>query len=313
MLKVQLRSKIGLLDSDWRRIEDILTGDFFGILDYLPRTPFLLDFFQLASELNPSVISPPLEGVDWESVTFRFWPKVQAEDEAAEPDLVIVSNKWVVIIEVKLDSGLGHNQPWREFSVGKDIATQSGLDGGCVYYFVVARSVLDIEGTLPAPDHPGKRELIPRASQIPWHHLGWLVLRWLHGESDAGGPPAHLARMLGDLAASLRRRRSLMFSGFAFKDIAENRTVGGTIFCPDRFAGFMMSPVEVEPLDGSAPMLLSTFGGFLNRAPHCDVVSVFLLGTRFRGFLESLVAVARANGTDRVRAGFSGFLARTTL
>lgn len=45
MLKAQLRSKIGLLGSDWQDIEDILTGDYFGALDYLPRQPFLRSYF----------------------------------------------------------------------------------------------------------------------------------------------------------------------------------------------------------------------------------------------------------------------------
>ena len=35
VLKVQLRSKIAALGSKWQDIEDILTGDFFGVLDYL--------------------------------------------------------------------------------------------------------------------------------------------------------------------------------------------------------------------------------------------------------------------------------------
>jgi hypothetical protein len=41
MLKAQLRSKIGALGPDGQDIEDILTGDFFGALDHLPRKPYL--------------------------------------------------------------------------------------------------------------------------------------------------------------------------------------------------------------------------------------------------------------------------------
>lgn len=39
MLKAQLRSKIYALASEWQEMEDILTGDFFGALDYPPRQP----------------------------------------------------------------------------------------------------------------------------------------------------------------------------------------------------------------------------------------------------------------------------------
>ena len=44
MLKAQLKSKIFQLSSKWRENEDILTGDFFGVLDYLPRNPYLCKF-----------------------------------------------------------------------------------------------------------------------------------------------------------------------------------------------------------------------------------------------------------------------------
>ncbi len=37
MLKAELRAKMFQLDPDWAKVEDILTGDLFGALDYLPR------------------------------------------------------------------------------------------------------------------------------------------------------------------------------------------------------------------------------------------------------------------------------------
>ena len=40
MLNTQLHSKLNLSYLNrWQDCEDILTGDFFGILDYLPRQP----------------------------------------------------------------------------------------------------------------------------------------------------------------------------------------------------------------------------------------------------------------------------------
>ena len=45
MLKTQLHSKLNLSHlRRWQDSEDILTSDFFGVLDYLPRQPYLRDF-----------------------------------------------------------------------------------------------------------------------------------------------------------------------------------------------------------------------------------------------------------------------------
>lgn len=134
MLKAQLKSKIFQLDSKWRDIEDILTGDFFGILDYLPRKPYLSDFLSYLCKLNSTVQTPDILGVDWKKIEFIFWPMTYAEDENTEPDLVLVSNKWVLVIEVKLESGLGDTQPWREYTVGQSIAKEYHLPKKSVYY-----------------------------------------------------------------------------------------------------------------------------------------------------------------------------------
>jgi len=54
VLKTQLHSKLNLSNlCRWRDSEDILTGDFFGVLDYLPRQPYLQDFLQLVEDVNP--------------------------------------------------------------------------------------------------------------------------------------------------------------------------------------------------------------------------------------------------------------------
>ena len=96
MLKAQLRSKIFQVSPTWQDIEDILTGDFFGALDYLPRDPFLCSFISYITSLNPHIQTPPLQGVNWESLKLTFWPRTQTDEENAEPDLVIVTDRWVL-------------------------------------------------------------------------------------------------------------------------------------------------------------------------------------------------------------------------
>ncbi len=162
MLKAQLRSKIGALGSEWQDIEDILTGDFFGTLDYLPRQPFLRSFIEWIADFNPDATQPPGEAVDWEAIEFIFWPMITGRDESAEPDVVIVSNRWVIVVEVKLDSGLGADQPWREYCVGREIAQDRGLSEDSVFYLLVSRHRLNVADTFAAPHVPDRRELLAK-------------------------------------------------------------------------------------------------------------------------------------------------------
>ena len=127
MLKAELRAKMFQLDPGWASVEDILTGDFFGALDYLPRVPFLSRFLERVVALNETPRSPELSEVDWSKVTLLFWPRVQLGEEQVEPDVVIVSDRWTIVIEVKLDSGLGVHQPWREYQAGLSIAHRHGV------------------------------------------------------------------------------------------------------------------------------------------------------------------------------------------
>jgi len=168
MLKTQLKSKIQQVYPKWRDIEDLLTGDFFGVLDYLPREPYLKSFFAWVFQLNEQVVAPDLNDVDWDSVELSFWPMKHLQDESTEPDLVIVSNKWVFIIEVKLLSGLGTDQLWREYMVGKELAAERGLSSVSVYLLTVALSRLDIGKTFKQSEHAKRKELLERTFQLRW-------------------------------------------------------------------------------------------------------------------------------------------------
>ena len=143
MLKAQLRSKMLRVHESWRDVEDILTGDFFGTLDYLPRQPFLVDLICRIGEFSQAPTRIPLAGVDWQSVQLLFWPLTKTDDESAEPDVVLVSNQWVIVIEVKLHSDLGSRQPWREYVVGQEIARLQNISPEAVYYVAVSPDSLD--------------------------------------------------------------------------------------------------------------------------------------------------------------------------
>ena len=59
------------------------------------------------ASLNPDVQTPPIDDVDWDSLKLIFWPRIYTDEEKAEPDIVLISNKWILVVEVKLQSGLG--------------------------------------------------------------------------------------------------------------------------------------------------------------------------------------------------------------
>ena len=92
MLKAQLSSKLFQLDPAWAEIEDVLTGDFFGSLEYLPREPFLRSFGEFVAELVEEHKRPIAEGIDWDSAELLFWPRREAEGKLTEPDVVLVTN-----------------------------------------------------------------------------------------------------------------------------------------------------------------------------------------------------------------------------
>lgn len=48
----------------------------------------------------------------------------------------IVSDKWVLVVEVKLGSGFGDNQPCREDVVGREMAKDRSISEDLVYYLV---------------------------------------------------------------------------------------------------------------------------------------------------------------------------------
>lgn len=309
MLKAQLRSKIGALSSEWQDIEDILTGDFFGALDYLPRQPFLCSFIEWIAAFNPDASQPSCEDVDWEAVEFIFWPMITGKEESAEPNVVIVSNRWVIVVEVKLDSGLGADQPWREYCVGQDIAQDRGLSGDSVFYLLVSRHRLNVSDTLAAPSAPDQRELLHKTSHLLWHQAVALIERWLKwGPTMQPVIPAQ-TRLLLDLLAALKRRRSIAFSGFAFINQDSAFAEDDRFFCPDRFTGFL-SVGEVRRIaDAQESRFLSRFSGFLDSFPEnpvaCD--SIFV-GTEFLGFGSTDQIVSAPDGPILSATGFPGFL-----
>lgn len=308
VLKAQLHSKMFQIDPAWKDIEDILTGDFFGTLDYLPRKIFLRDFIAYMISLNPEVRTPCLDGIDWDTVQLLFWPRTYTDEENAEPDVVIVSNKWVLVIEVKLRSGLGDTQPWREYIIGRKIADDYSLPCDSVYYLLVARKRLDISEMFDHHEEKQLNQLLAVTSNLQWHEAFLLVDSWLRFGIDGQNLDAHYRRMLYDLFQAMRRRHVLTFSGFTFEHIRSTCLIHDRVFCPPRFTGFL-SNSNRDILSKGNIFLKMEFEGFVStlRQVNANKSSVFLKNS-FGGFIQDARTVCLQSESLFCPPKFSRFL-----
>ncbi|MEM7210309.1 MAG: hypothetical protein AAF479_00235 [Pseudomonadota bacterium] len=260
------------VDSEWTRVEDILTADFFGALDYLPRDTHLARFMEAVAALNDNLMLPELSATDWNSVEMIFWPRESVDGQQVEPDVVVVSSNWTLIVEVKLESGLGYRQPWREYQAGLSLARTRGVPTTAVFYLVVARGALNVAGTFEDGESTERDELLGRTLFLPWWRAALIVDSW---RSESGGTlyeaGAH-RRLIDDVLASLHRRRSILFSGFRFANIDSIQRRLTRVFCPPAFAGF----AHRDNVFSAAPtplLFLNQFDGFLSRTRRSGPLS----------------------------------------
>ena len=270
------------VDPSWRSIEDVLTGDFFGALDYLPRIPYLVDALQNIQAHNPSSAPIPTEGVEWDNIEFEFWPMTYGEDEAAEPDVLIVSNRWLLVVEVKLHSGLGRRQPWREFVVGQEIASSRGLPPDAVYYIVVSPERLDVGATFAADEIEQRQLLLTKTHQIRWSDLVAMIEQWLRRAANHDPLPPEQARLLNDLLDAMRKRRRLAFAGFGFENQPEVAKPLSHVFVPQAFEGFLGTSSSSTDRE-QVVIFLESFQGFLDLTHQVTASSTLHL-SRFGRF-----------------------------
>lgn len=316
MLKLQVGSKIAALfpDSDWKKAEDLLTADFFGALDYLPRSTYCQDFL-MKLIVGKSRIEVPMDDVEWDNVEFRFWPRLNCDREITEPDVLLVSNRWVIVIEAKLEAGWsGKGQPRREYRVGCDVATQQNVPQDHVFYLLVSKHALDIRATFSDEPPASRQLLIDHSISVRWSDIYRTVQEWLYtgvcGKPNAG----QCVRLLEDVCKALRLRPALTFSNFRLPSNAPVGPPPSRYFAPPAFSGFVHARQESIAID---VFMLSTkwFRGFLNGAPAVAGVGLYLAAQKFGGFLVDVDHCPEAHGgfglPDWTRAtSFQGFFFR---
>jgi hypothetical protein len=252
-----------------------------------------------------------LDQVDWENLDMLFWQRCPGHDDSTEPDVVLVSNQWVIVVEVKLGSGLGESQPWREYQFGQQMARNRHLAPDAVHYVIVSREILNrtqVFGGLAADE---RAVLEPRTLWFRWLDAVTLVDGWLrqHGAGERQ-VAKNETRMLEDLLGALRRRRTLSFCGFSFTYHQPVRKSPQRIFCPPLFKGFFCNEFAPFAKFDSPPSIgfLVRFQGFFRETclPVMRMESVWL--HRFQGFVRSAKPTNAPSGSIFCSGGFKGFL-----
>lgn len=111
MIQAELRGKI---PSRLQEAEDLLTSNVFSFFKYADRRTYLKEFLSRLGILVPDEELPAAE--------FRFWPRY---DDWTEPDLVIIIDRYYILIEAKHLSDFGEatdekeEQVVREFEGGR--------------------------------------------------------------------------------------------------------------------------------------------------------------------------------------------------
>jgi len=105
MYITQIRNKLTRQEED---MEDLLTGNVFGLWRYLPHQLGLIQFLETSQDLDGDMFTLP---EDIESVNITFWPWLKEEGtKGAQPDVMIeiktaTHGAWLILIESKYLSG----------------------------------------------------------------------------------------------------------------------------------------------------------------------------------------------------------------
>lgn len=206
-------------------MEDLLTGNVFGLWRYLPHQLGLIQLLETSQRLDGEILTLP---DDIESVSLRFWPWLKEEGmKSAQPDVLIEiktegKSAWLVLIESKYlskksslpDGGQYPNdQLAREMNNLRRVSNQKGVENYALLY-ITANTVIprrEMEESI--------EELALKTGDGSQGHLFWTtwrrlptILKELHGISS---PPFSI--MLGDLNTILCRLNLILFEDIEYE------------------------------------------------------------------------------------------------
>lgn len=222
MYVAQIRNKLTRSEED---MEDLLTGNVFGIWRYLPHQLGLIQFLETSRGLDGEIFALP---EDIESVDLSFWPWLKEEGmKGAQPDVLIeiktaAQGTWLVLIESKYLSGKSslpdrgqepNDQLAREMNNLRRVSNQKDIENYALLY-ITANTVMprwEMKESL--------EELVSKTGDDFRGHLFWTTWRRLpkilQGLNKACSPPFSV--MLADLNTIICRLNLTLFEDVAYE------------------------------------------------------------------------------------------------
>lgn len=177
--------------------EDGLTSAVFSALSWLPAVSGLRPMLSLAF--------PDFDFADVdEEARVVFWPKFY---DGTEPDVVIISGDYAVLVEAKEHAGFGHRQLEREWAGLKQFAPARGRE-----LFILA-----VTNDTTVPDQiTVLRSGLEEPARCSW--LSWTNIADVLREGQPDLPPTS-QRLVDEVVAFLRHRGVLMeYTGISAED-----------------------------------------------------------------------------------------------
>lgn len=205
----------GKLSHEQENMEDILTSNIFGTLQYFPPSQGLLLFINQAinDETNPN--NPFRNIKEVSEVTYEFWPYLNESDcNPCEPDVLIrltapQGERFIVLIEAKYLSGKSserdegerpNDQLAREYDNLKIVAKKEKRVP-ILIYLTAGLSIPKDEMEASQSELECKRKIKADFYWLSWRHL-------IHAIEKSKDP------MLLHLVQVMRKMNLLFFSGF---------------------------------------------------------------------------------------------------
>lgn len=222
MYVVQIRHKLTRPEED---MEDLLTGNVFGLWRYIPHQLGLIQFLETSRGLDGEKFTLP---DDIELVDLSFWPWLKEEGmKGAQPDVVIEiktadQGTWLVLIESKYLSGKSslpdmgqepNDQLAREMNNLRRVSNQKDIENYALLY-VTANTVMprgEMEQSI--------EELSSKTGDGSRRHLFWTTWRRLpkilQELKKTCSPP--ISVMLEDLNTIICRLNLTMFENVSYE------------------------------------------------------------------------------------------------
>ena len=127
----EIHNKISATGSNLNdRLEDQLTGDFFGTLRYLPFEKGLQKILGCQS-VYPNIVGEYINSISCknEEIKYLFWKRLKDVDNSTvEPDLIVEIQDTVICIEVKYNSGLSSDDEESAFDNFSELSKESSYN-----------------------------------------------------------------------------------------------------------------------------------------------------------------------------------------